>query len=622
MKETLMPLACKGPPSRGEKASPGSLALLGLMILSCAGEWTLEPGGTKDPQAVPQGPNAVPQPQTLTIGDYRRSYLDFARNYDSLRALQVVSDKVVLQEYVHLDQEKEKVFAGHLGGFYAAPYFSAARDPKDVRDGFNVSLALADGDQTRWQEHSALEEGHWYPSKLVVSKSYPSATVGTHTLRVSKFGLPDRRAFAMKVQVDDDHLQNRSSVPGMGILFWVNIPAIGKLPSGVWFKGGCKGICKNTGGTRCGGGRHDAFYYFDSTAQICFPFRVIGDGRGTFTSHVTDHTPAGYQALHDDFRKDGAPELDNSCNDDPDRDGSKVGIFFRPHPEAALSSYKLAFLAAVGPAGSEAECQAKLEEWLGGYEVSTIESLADASADEKLARLYRHFPKFHSARHVDLEQVYRNGFLHLPLGTFKKDGHVPGAAHNGYEPLDPAVATYVQMAPFFGQCSGMFAWDSFFFASSWALADPVGLREQIIKFLALDWKTQRSYDNLYGKHSPGSYSFHYWAMAKIVYDYVTASDLAFLDEVHPGAYGTMSMLEYLQQMADEPESTRRRWDGKVDGPNTQLLDFGHDANTYEFGIHCDHQGKLNGFLFSPNVERYEQSMMLADIYRVRKQQVL
>lgn len=550
-----------------------------------------------------------PANDELSMGNYRKSYQEMLEMYGNLNRLQVTSDKVVLQEFVSSSGD---VYAGHLGGFYALPYFSAVRETTKMSEAFNIGLGFSNGYYRVWEQPSLLSEGKWYPSKLVLSKDYPGGG-GGHIITGTKFGLPNARAFALKINVAYYH---PSQSDDMGILFFVNIPRIGKISGleGTWFKSGCEvlGKCSSAGKTYRNGSSQNEFYYYDGSTKICLPFKVITNKPGTFTFRIEDHTELGHSRIVNDFKETGNVGLNNSDADLPERDGSKVGIHFQPSIEEANTNYDIALVAVVGEANTASQCQQKVVEWLGGYNVDEIERLADDAFNQKLTSLYDTFPKFQSSNYDFLNKIYLNSFLHLPFTTFKKDSQTVGANNNGYESLN-FKNTYIQMIPFFGQCGGMYPWSTARFSYAWALADPEGLKEEIIKYLALDWQKHRAYDNILGNHRGDNieYSFNYWAMTKLIYDYITTtSDFGFLDEVHSGVYGRRSIFDYLVQITDLPENIHNR--------QGQLVDFGSDKNLWEYDIHCDQGGKLTGYVFSPNAERYIQNKMLADIYRQRE----
>jgi len=566
-------------------------------------------------------------------------------------ALQVTSDKVTLQEFALPD---DRVFAGHLGGFHALPYYSAVRDfdhelgTERYNDGFNVGLGFSNEQYRVWESPSSLEEGIWYPHKLVVTKDYPGGggendTVG-HRITGTKFGLPNSRSFALKLNVNYYHSAGALAPnDDMGLLFWINIPRVGKLlhknytggtpgpMEGTWFKNGCEDTnrCSDRGKTyrnRDSQGRplQNEFYYYgeisydenydwsiesDEQIKICMPFKIVTEKDGLFTSRIEDHTADGHQKIFDDFVETASPELSSNGEEDlPGVHGSKIGAHFQPHLEGANTSYDIALIVAIGEVASLEACQQKVGGWLGEFGINNLEEDADKAANDKLTALYQNFPKFHAPNQPALNQMYKNSLLNLSFNTFKKDGGTLGANHNGLEPLN-LKDTYVQMIPFFGQCGGMYLWSIPRFSYAWALADPLGLKEEIIKFLALDLVSHRAYDNILGQHRGDGieYSFNYWSMSKIIYDYVTAtSDFNFLNEVHPTAYGRMSIMDYLVKIIDLPETIHRRWDGQI-GPSSQLIDFGDDSHLGEFNIHCDHGGKYTGFVVAPNAERYWQN---------------
>ncbi len=596
--------------------------------------------------AVLLGISLVPHKEAhaLVISDFSKSYQEMKTMYQYLPdALQVTSDKVTMQEFALPD---DRVFAGHLGGFHALPYYSAVRDfnyelgMEQYADGFNVGLGFSNEQYRVWESPSSLEEGTWYPHKLVVTKDYLGGG-GGHRITGTKFGLPNSRSLALKLNINYHHSAGVAAPnDDMGLLFWINIPRIGKLGGleGTWFNNGCEdhNRCSDRGKAYRNESRHDEFYYYgrlNGGATVCMPFKVVTSKEAetyTFTSHIEDHTTediitdddilikSGHRKIFEDFEEEQSPELNGANGDTGGIDGSTIGIHFQPDIELANSSYDIALIVAIGGAANREACRQKVGKWLGGFSIDSIEENADKTANDELSALYQNFPKFDAPKQSALKQMYENSFFNLPFNTFKKDPSTVGANHNGLEPLN-LKDTYVQMIPFFGQCGGMYPWATARFSYAWALADPPGLKEEIIKYLALDWSKERAYDNILGRNRGDDieYSFNYWSMSKIIYDYVTTtSDFAFLNEVHPTAYGRMSIMNYFVKIVDLPETTNRRWDGQI-GPSSQLIDFGDDTHMWEFQIHCDHGDKLTGFIASPNAERYAQNKMLAALYRAR-----
>ncbi|MBN2359229.1 MAG: hypothetical protein JXR83_07225 [Deltaproteobacteria bacterium] len=572
---------------------------------------------------------SAPSDRALVLDDYSYDYCHMIATY-GLNRIQVGSDQVVLQEWAGADGST--LYAGHLGGFWALPYFSGVRQgayPEIPGSGgsaydfaFNVGLAFSNeepGSHHRvFEQPSACSDGRWFPSKLRVVKDYPAGDPRYgHEISATKFGIPGRRAFANKVNVRYYDGTGTRPSDDMGVGFWVILPSVGALAGsdGTWLLGGCEtaGKCASTGQTQSLAA--DRFYYYDSVSQVCMPFRALASAAGTFTWRLADRTAAGHQALYDDFVETGNVGMSNTSQDTA-QSGSELLIHFQPQVETAGTSFDVALLVAVGVAGGAADCGSKVAAWLGDLQLATLEADADAAWVAKLNRTYQQpFPKFHSVAHPDLDRVYLNGYFHLPLATFAKDSQTVGALWNGYETL--GQATYLQMIPFFGKCGGLYPWSLPRFSFAWALADPDGLREQIIKFLALDHTATRAYDNLLGQHRSdvtGGYSWDYWAMAEAIHDYVTVTgDREFLGESHAGAYGSAAIIDHLAAIVAEPESMHYRWDGQK-SPSSQLIEHGADHNLWEYQIHCQQGGKLNGFTASLNAARYEQYRILGDLY--------
>ncbi|MCG2685907.1 hypothetical protein L6258_00885, partial [Candidatus Parcubacteria bacterium] len=274
----------------------------------------------------------------LTTSEFSKSYQEMKTMYQYLPdALQVTSDKVTLQEFALPD---DRVYAGHLGGFHALPYYSAVRDFDHKLDterydnGFNVGLGFSNEQYRVWESPSSLEESTWYPHKLVVTKDYLGGG-GGHLITGTKFGLPNSRSFALKLNVNYHHSAGvLAPNDDMGLLFWINIPRVGKLGSleGTWFKNGCEDTnrCSDRGKTYRNGSRHDQFYYYgelNGGGKVCMPFKIVtskGESTFTLTSRIEDHTAGGRQKIYEDFIEEGSPELNGANGDTGGINGSTI----------------------------------------------------------------------------------------------------------------------------------------------------------------------------------------------------------------------------------------------------------------------------------------------------------
>lgn len=141
----------------------------------------------------------------VSINDFKKDYFSFLQYFPAITSVRQLGRNTLIAEF----DSANKIFAGHLGSFWAWPFYSTQADstfrsnPSRYKDGFASGLLFYDRDGgIFFPEDEYLETtGTWYPSKLVVENKF-SKNGKTFTVKGVKIASPfGYLGFALKVNV-------------------------------------------------------------------------------------------------------------------------------------------------------------------------------------------------------------------------------------------------------------------------------------------------------------------------------------------------------------------------------------------------------------------------------------
>ena len=529
---------------------------------------------------------------TLDINYFKTTYQNFLDHLGSIRRIVNFSGNTVLLEFDDEQKDSERVFAGHLGPFFAPPFYSSynIREKAEWTKAFAAGLVFynrSSRQATPEQSSDPKNEAFWYPSKLEVVKNY---TDKFHA-KVSgkKIAIPNYRAFGLKVKIENNY--QSSSPENLNILFLVNIPTIRRLDR--W---GDKQVMDtwnwkpspstdSTGQVLRYDESNQLAIYYNSNQKV---YLAVGLNERPTSWQFGDNDPPN-NIIYYQFRNNGV--LQNKNTDTAAGYGSSIGLSFNLPPLSYGQSKELTLLVTIG------ETENEVIQTFNTLKTQNIETLADNFWNNRINNFLSNAPRLQTSNQV-LEKIYYNSLMNLMINKWEgfKYGSPPTSYPSFYAystPLAESLAQYFWgVAPRYSQI--------------FSLVDPTTLKEHIKKFLSLDLNHCRAYNPLpFGSHLCDlSYSFDRWSLARTIYDYVTTTgDFNFLLET----VGNKKVIEHFKEIVEY-------WDIKA-GEADKLADFGNDCNLYEFNIHCNLGGKYNGKVPSPNAERYDMHQMAADLYQ-------
>ena len=421
-----------------------------------------------------------------TVEYYKTSYQTLKDHLVDTNRIQIMTEKTVLSEHGNSNIVGDKVFSGHMGGFWAPPFFSAGIT---AENGFHMGLGFYDRDSGnyKWEEESDLAtEAFWYPSKMVVTKTYPGGDKD-HQITGTKVTIPGYRAFGLKLKVE-----NVGTKPShMNILFFVSIPGVKRLTTQthygwIWGEKDCDGsnFCSSTGIAEKD---NDFFVLFNAEEQFCMG---LGIGKPAGSWRIVNGDSRSRKNLINDFTDDGRL---SSTDEDGPSNGTIIGIIYEAPETNPNESYTVPFVAVIEQSAGLNECKRKLRNSYNYIIDQDIERMADDYWNTRLEQMYSQLPHLEIGDER-LKRIYHNSSLHLSLNKLQADDLITG--NFGYD-------SYYSLASFFGKSMGEFPWADARHSYVRALTDPDGLKHQIIKYLNLESSNPeacRAYDPVAGNH--------------------------------------------------------------------------------------------------------------------------
>ncbi|UCG54973.1 MAG: hypothetical protein JSV32_01795, partial [Dehalococcoidia bacterium] len=511
---------------------------------------------------------------TPTINDFKTSYSTMLARYNETKRYQLFSGGLVLAEF---DGEDNEVYAGHLGNFWAPPFYSShstngSNPPSsDYVKAFNHGLVFYNvghgGGIPESPTDINTEIADWYPSKIVMEHHYPGGGGGTQ-VRGVKVALPNTRGMGLKVTMTN----LTSTTQSQRLLFLGWLPTFDKLvswprdlPRGWnWMQG-----ISNTAKTKT--------QYDSSNKIILMSDTTNGSYMAVGLNSKTDThswgTDVGNYDMYSYFLNQGAGSLANTNNDSSSNNGSAFGLVGDFSNLAPSQSKTMTMIIGIADNASDAK-QIVLDN-----RSKDIEAESDNFWNNRLASVFRNLPSL-STGDSYLNSIYQNAVLSYLVNRweiFSTNGDLGQAAG-------------------FGQSTSLFPWFTGT-TSILAMADSSFWKSQLIKLLDLDYSNCRADEVVVGIDlCDTTYSYNPYTLLQAVYDYVTITgDFSFL---------TTSRYNRLNSLIAADDNKE-----KADG----LVDFGSDSNLYEFDRHCDLDGKYTGKVITPNADRIVAHRNLADL---------
>ncbi len=489
----------------------------------------------------------------------------------SVKRIQLFGGGLVLGEF---DDANDKIYAGHLGSFWAPPYFSShtsenMNNPEEWQKGFRAALVFYnDGFRGGTAEKpSDPATAFWYPSKLVMSQFYPGAGGGTQVDTV-KVALPGQRGIGMKIS-----LTNKSpTAQSYSTMVLATLPTFEALQK--WNSSTENGWnwLNSISSSR------DFSTSYDSAEDTIF---IKHNPSGAVIAMTMDQRMSSWAISSDtyqlytqflDANSGGAAPMTNASIPNSEvANGLVIKTPLEPEEKTTFT-----FLMGIGANREEALQVVK------PYKTKDVEVEADRYWNNRLATTFGNVPQL-TTGNPRLERLYQNAVLTHMINrwdTLQALGQSAG----------------------FGQSTSLYPWlegtSSFL-----PLTDNVFWKQMLSKLLSADWSKCRAYDNVSNIHlCDTTYAYNNVSIIEAVYRYVVAtSDFAYLNE----NIGGSTVYEHLLQLK-ELDDNRPQVDG--------LADFGSDPQLYEYNVRCSTlTNRYVGAVISPNGERAATVKMLAEL---------
>jgi len=527
-----------------------------------------------------------------TVNDFAFSYKEMLQEYGSINNIQVFSGGTVLKEF---NDGSGNVYAGHLGSFWAPPFFSDGGNSADSAiwetGGFNFGLVFSDGNTCFTESPTDLnsEYAYWYPSKTVVKKNYEKIEITS-----ARVPLPRKRGFALKLT-----LKNKTNqLLNYKVLYLGSLPTFDTLKEGnsanagdMHYYGPWLWLMRKASNAK----KSDAKYlsenstvlvkglvsYNDKTRENYSGFMAAGLNTAPLSWGLDDNK----RVIYDNFRKNcQQPDLGNIDNDS-DTVNSNFGLVGDFTQLGPAESKTVSLIVGLGE--SESQAIAVVEE----YRHKEVESEADNWWNNRLQKVFSSLPKFSSGS-PQLDKIYKNSVLTYMVNRWETYNSVSQSAG-------------------FGQSIGFFPW-MVGTAGFFPLADAVQWKNQLIKIIESGIPSQncRAFDFVSGDHlCDRFYAYDRVSMIDAVYRYISVTgDFAFINQT----VKSQSVFDHLVKYSQVDE--QRLPAGDV------LKDFGDDWNLYEMTRHaggCGYGGQYTGQVVSPNFERVVSYRQLAEMAEKR-----
>lgn len=177
------------------------------------------------------------QPLEPTEPDMQPAQMLIDAYQGSTNPLQAFGGALVLSEY---DKGDGRLLAGHLGSWFAPPFYSGVGVEQDPDAGFHSGLVIRNvGANAQVHEGMARHEdtrAFWSPGKTVVHNFYPGGPMaddgrcpGT-AIRGAKIALPDERGFAHRLRIEN----TSGATQRYRVLYVANTPYLGRHDRWNW----------------------------------------------------------------------------------------------------------------------------------------------------------------------------------------------------------------------------------------------------------------------------------------------------------------------------------------------------------------------------------------------------
>ncbi|OGR04178.1 MAG: hypothetical protein A2284_13445 [Deltaproteobacteria bacterium RIFOXYA12_FULL_61_11] len=578
------------------------------------------PAQTEDPQPTTVPPSITSKPVSLEglprkaatdLAAYATDYERFREAYGDLEAVQVFGGDLVVAEY----PEDGLPYAAHLGGFWAAPYYSGSTPylADSTTSGFNVVGRFRHGTPTRIFDEQAKLVGQttatWRPSNMMVTDRYALDHGATLTITGTKVALPRERGFALHLRIS----QEGGSAGDLELLLRVSLPYLAGTTHWNWYNATVPGTTPLMRAEPCASG--DCYLLeldnpedaqADAILLLGLAFPSSDDGATmTFRAEAGDETP-----ILQDF-EDGTLEDHNGAATWA-HNSLSLGLATRFADLEPTTPRELTLIGLVGSDRAEL-----LQKWSHYRDTNPI-ATSEAYWTERLAGLYAHgLPTFTSSDAV-LQGIYRNAALHYLMNRWEAIGTLGQASQRGHS------------LAFFVWSTGM--------ELALALADPLFQRRFLGELLATlgdcraysgpqlqpychrdKFRTDWGGDG--DTSLPIPYAAQRYSLIRLVREYMAATGDQLLlaqpadaDPANPELRRTV--LAKLEAEANWADLKNRPED--LAAGAAMLTDFGDDTELYEFNHipECrEHFVRYyNAIVPDLNGRRYEAHTTLAEFY--------
>lgn len=521
-------------------------------------------------------PNSIRQNPDVTIENFKTSYSQMIQRYSGgIGDIQLFSGGTVLKEF---NDGTGKIYAGHLGNFWAAPHFSSTNHWTSQ---YNLGLVIKTRDGCFTEQSSDPQtEAFWYPSKMVVSKNY-LVSGGNIQIKGVKVALPLQRGFGLKLTFTNNSSSSQDietlllgDLPTFSTVYTTNNGEYGLVGSWVW-------------ATPSSTSQNTFSEYLPVSSIITTKSNTPGLG---YVATSLSQTPGSWgidnskMVLYNKFRANGCLSgLDNQNNDNS-TPGTSYGFVNQINSLPPGQSKTVTLLTGLGDSPTSAQSVVNY------YKNKDIEREADNYWNNKISQFFQNAPYLETGNST-LNKIYLNSILSYLVN--KRD------LSNS---LGEAVGSSKSLAlfPWMTGVQGIFAYDNVFW------------KEQLKKIISLDINNCRSYDNIAQQHLCDQfYAYDGVSIIDAVYKYVaTTGNYNFLSE----RIGSKQVIDYLNDFI-QMDSNREIDDN--------LANFGHDWNLYEYPRHaenCGLGGKYTGKVVSPNAERVVSLQQFSELIKKKNPQ--
>jgi len=568
-------------------------------------------------------------PKTInspTLNDFEVPYKNITDIYTNPSVINSFGGGLLLQEFYSILPSANWPFymAGHLGPFFAPPYYSdepvllnvPAADgtspplwTEDPNKGFHTGLALFDQNTKSFTYENSADHTKtktlWSPAKMVVENSYPNFAGGI-TVKGVKAALPDVRGFTLKVDVKNDS----ASVKNLKILLLAAIPKMGIKNQWVWDNKPLVSGEYNLNYSDFQASGVNGDYSIITSKNVADPgkniYLLLGVKGPSFTWQVTDFSNRSLAI--DNFRLSGVlpnVNLDTSGNSN----GSALSFAFTLPQLLTNESSGFTLYGFVG--GSEKEVT---DLWVNFSSVSDVEQFVEDKANVKVSQLFTNRLPVFSSGDANLNKVYAFSAIQTILNKWTTLSWYAGVNYRA-------------------RSLGMFAWTTgteMIFSQS----DPAFWKNMIYGQMKMDLTSCNAISPYNTSYCNSSYAHTPFSLVRQLYEYVSlTSDKAFLGSAAPRFSG-QTILDQLAMYVNQIDaktvdptivvgSFSVPSEIKIIEGSKQIADFGGDEKLYEHSFRgCKIDNSITnspytpyiGMVPVPNAERFMAHQMLAKLY--------